>query len=156
MSQVTGSSILFFVSGIPVAKGSLSGFPFTRKDGRIGVRMIDKTKGVKNWAETVAQAGREAMWKSGRKMFPADVPVTLSTQFYVERPPSVAKDRVFPTVKPDLGKLERAIEDALTGIVYEDDKQIVTRPNSQKRYREPDREGHPRSPGVIITVTRQI
>ena len=156
MSHPIISGILFFVSGIPTPKGSLSGFPFQRKDGGVGVRMIDKTKGIKAWTEAVAQAAREEMWRSGRKMFPADVPVTLSTQFYVERPQSVAKDRVFPTVKPDLGKLERAIEDALTGIVYEDDKQIVTRPNSQKRYREPDREGHPRSPGVVITVTRQI
>lgn len=31
----------------------------------------------------------------------------------------------WPTSKPDLLKLARGVEDALTGIVYEDDAQIV-------------------------------
>ena len=154
MTQPNRSGIIFFVPGIPVPKGSLSGFPFTRKDGRTGVRMIDKTKGVKAWVKTVQAMATREMWSEGRKMFPKGTPIALSTQFYLERPESV-KDRKYPTVKPDLGKLERAIEDALTGIIYEDDKDIVTRPNSQKRYRD-EYQDHPRSPGVIITVTRQI
>lgn len=34
---------------------------------------------------------------------------------------------VYPTIKPDLDKLDRAIFDALTGIVYRDDAQVVGR-----------------------------
>jgi Holliday junction resolvase RusA-like endonuclease len=30
-----------------------------------------------------------------------------------------------PTVKPDLTKLLRAVEDALTGVVWRDDSQII-------------------------------
>jgi Holliday junction resolvase RusA-like endonuclease len=32
----------------------------------------------------------------------------------------------YPAVKPDAGKLARGTEDALTGIVWRDDSQIVT------------------------------
>ena len=154
MNQHSSSGIIFFVPGVPIAKGSMSAFPFPRKDGSTGARVTDKTKGLKPWLKTVKAMATRAMWSEGRKMFPKGTPIALSTQFYLERPESV-KDRKYPTVKPDLGKLERAIEDALTGIIYEDDKDIVTRPNSQKRYRD-EYQDHPRSPGVIITVTRQI
>jgi Holliday junction resolvase RusA-like endonuclease len=43
-----------------------------------------------------------------------------------------------PTVKPDLLKLARAVEDALSGIVYRDDAQITTE-ILQKAYGEPAR-----------------
>jgi Holliday junction resolvase RusA-like endonuclease len=41
-------------------------------------------------------------------------------------------------VKPDVLKLARAVEDALTGILYRDDAQIVTEV-LRKRYGDPPR-----------------
>lgn len=49
----------------------------------------------------------------------------------------------FPTQQPDLTKLVRGIEDALTGIVWRDDAQVVEQHNF-KIYGEPER--------VVITV----
>ena len=60
-----------------------------------------------------------------RPLFPKHVPVVLEVAFYFRKPESVAKKRTRHVVKPDLSKLLRAVEDALTGIVYHDDAQIV-------------------------------
>ena len=68
-------------------------------------------------------------------------PVRLELLFFVARPKSHynAKGQLlksapeYPTKKPDLLKLARAVEDALTGIVYAGDEQIVTE-NLRKRY----------------------
>jgi crossover junction endodeoxyribonuclease RusA len=48
----------------------------------------------------------------------------------------------------DLSKLVRAVEDALTGVVYDDDAQIVHL-TSQRRYVS----GNHESPCAIITIT---
>ena len=45
---------------------------------------------------------------------------------------------IAPIVKPDLLKLARAVEDALSGLVYKDDAQIV-REILDKHYGEPAR-----------------
>jgi len=42
----------------------------------------------------------------------------------------------YPTVRPDVTKLLRAVEDACTGIVWRDDAQIVAQ-HAIKRYGEP-------------------
>ena len=62
-------------------------------------------------------------------------PITLRLDFYTPRPKghhkpngdlNAAGQRMpYPTRKPDVLKLARAIEDALTGIAYRDDAQIV-------------------------------
>jgi Holliday junction resolvase RusA-like endonuclease len=59
--------------------------------------------------------------------------VEIKLDFVFERPPSVSKKRMYPVVKPDIDKLERATLDALTGHAYEDDAQVVTVSKS-KRY----------------------
>jgi Holliday junction resolvase RusA-like endonuclease len=49
----------------------------------------------------------------------------------------------YPTVKPDATKLTRAVEDAMTGIVWRDDAQVVDQ-YVTKVYDEPER--------VVVTV----
>ena len=57
---------------------------------------------------------------------PLEGPVSLALNFVLLRPASVSRTkRPYPTVKPDASKLLRAVEDALTGVVYRDDSQIV-------------------------------
>ena len=52
---------------------------------------------------------------------------TIHVNFIIPRPASVASHkRLHPIVKPDLDKLIRAIDDALTGILFNDDCQIVS------------------------------
>jgi Holliday junction resolvase RusA-like endonuclease len=46
--------------------------------------------------------------------------------FYLDRPSSVSKaKRPYPIVPPDLDKLIRGVQDSLTGVVYEDDSQVI-------------------------------
>jgi Holliday junction resolvase RusA-like endonuclease len=46
--------------------------------------------------------------------------------FYLDRPSSVSTvKRPYPIVPPDIDKLLRGVQDSLTGVVYEDDAQIV-------------------------------
>jgi Holliday junction resolvase RusA-like endonuclease len=79
---------------------------------------------------------------------PWDGPLGLAATFTLRRPkghfgtgrnarklkPSAA---CWPVVKPDATKLLRAIEDALTGVVWTDDAQVVEQ-LATKRYGEPE------------------
>lgn len=75
-------------------------------------------------------------------------PLTLRLDFYAPRPKGHHKPDgtlntpgrrlPYPTRKPDVLKLARAVEDALTGIAYRDDAQIV-REHLAKHYGAPAR-----------------
>lgn len=54
---------------------------------------------------------------------PLSGPLTLIIVFYLKKPKSVKRD--YPTVKPDLSNCVKSLEDALNGIAYKDDSQIV-------------------------------
>ena len=67
-------------------------------------------------------------WAIGQTFFllEKDTPLSVSVDFYITRPKSVSvKKRPFPTVKSDLDNYEKALLDALNGIVWKDDSQIV-------------------------------
>ena len=51
---------------------------------------------------------------------------------------------LYPGVKPDITKLIRSTEDAMKGIAWKDDSQVVTQ-IGMKRYSE--------SPGALITIS---
>lgn len=80
----------------------------------------------------VAMAGKEKPF-AGKH-----VPVAVSMDFYLERPKSIPKKRIEMVVKPDLDKIIRSTTDALTGILYTDDAQIVT-VTARKFYGIPER-----------------
>lgn len=100
------------------------------KTGKIIV--TDDAKQSRPWKQQVAGAARDAVGDRP----PLDGPLRLDVVFVVGRPkghygsgsnsrrvrPSAPE---FPAVKPDVTKLVRAIEDAMTGIVYRDDALIV-------------------------------
>ena len=70
--------------------------------------------------------------------FTKGVAVHLVLRFFLEKPASVPKRRLYPTVKPDSSKLLRAVEDSLTGTVWHDDAQVVST-QVEKRYGVPQR-----------------
>jgi len=123
--------IRFDILGRPAPRGSKRAFPVRRKDGSLGVAVSDNTgERGRLWMAMVQEAARGALppnWvvHSG--------PVKLFVVFHRSRPKAhyTTKGTVkpsapaHPTVKPDLTKLLRAIEDALTGIVWRDDSQII-------------------------------
>lgn len=126
-----------FVPGKPAAQGS------KRHVG--GGRMVEQSKAVAPWRTTVAwhaaQVYREA---------PQDGPLSVELAFVMPRPSSAPKRSTPPAVKrPDLDKLQRAVFDALSGVVWRDDSQ-VTYVAASKRIAEVDEQ-----PGVRIVVTAQ-
>jgi Holliday junction resolvase RusA-like endonuclease len=79
----------------------------------------------------------------GRSLYQG--PLQLTVLFYVPRPKShygvkgqLKSAPRYPTVRPDVTKLVRPLEDSLTGIVWRDDAQVV-RQLAEKRYGEPAR-----------------
>lgn len=117
-------TIAFTVYGVPAPKGSKSAFPFRRADGSLGVNVREgKTKHPKQW-EAAIDAVVAELKATGVEQLVG--PLVGSAAFYLPRPASVKQaKRPLHTVRPDLSKLIRAIEDPLNGILIEDDSRIV-------------------------------
>jgi Holliday junction resolvase RusA-like endonuclease len=127
-------SIEFFVPGIPAPGGSKRAFVV---NGRAVV--TDDSKRNKPWRACVSLAAREAY-----RGDPLTGPLDLEVTCYMPRPKSHYRSGKMcallkldaperHTKKPDATKLLRAIEDALTGIVWQDDAQISDQ-HVYKRY----------------------
>ena len=57
---------------------------------------------------------------------PLEGAIRVTLHFLLLRPPSVSeKKRPYPSVMPDVDKLARAALDAMTGICFKDDAQVV-------------------------------
>ncbi len=115
---------------------------------RAGVRVIDANPNSAGWKQQVAAAAAEAMAEHGATEL-LEGPLWLEADFYTPRAKShygtgrnagvlKATAPKWPVKRPDLLKLTRGIEDALTGVVYRDDSQIV-RESLCKRYGTPAR-----------------
>ena len=120
------SSVSFFVAGLPSPAGSKRGFV---RGGKVII--VDANPASRSWKEACREGAITAM--NGRP--PTREPVALRLTFSRTRPKSHfdTKGRVkercagaHPTSKPDALKLGRGVEDALSGIVYCDDSQVVT------------------------------
>ena len=82
-------------------------------------RMIhSKDKELKIWRELIAWKAKEAGCTISSE------PIFMVLNFRVKKPKSVK--RLFPTVPPDLDKYIRGVNDALTGIAYIDDSQVIS------------------------------
>ncbi len=133
------------VNGLPRPAGSKRVF-LVGKDRRPVV--TDDCKGGPDWRATVQHAIARVY-----RGAPLEGPLELSLYFTMPRPgghlgrtgnlrPSAPP---YPTRKPDVTKLIRAVEDAATGLLWRDDSQVVTQA-AAKRY-------GPR-PGVVIHCRR--
>jgi len=129
-----------FVRGNVSPKGSKKGFVTTSKTGRQFVNIVDDNpKGLRAWEYAIRHVLQGA-WPGP----PLAGAVFVGLEFSFLRPPSVsAKKRPYPTVAPDGDKIERACWDALKGIAFRDDAQIVAW-TGMKQYGEES--------GVKITI----
>lgn len=115
-----------------------------RKDGTRFVR--DSSRLAAPWKQRVEQAAGEEMAARGLDLL--EGALTLVVWFYRPRPRShytskgelnsLARRTPYPITKPDTTKLLRPLEDALRGVVYRDDAQIVEQ-SAFKRYGAPAR-----------------
>lgn len=140
--------IAFVAYGRPQPGGSKRAMAVRRNGIPTGkINVIDAGKHTLAWRQEVASAAACAM--QARKLELLRGPLMLEVVFYFARPRGhygggANANRVrasapkYPSVKPDCTKLIRAIEDALTGIVWRDDAQIVQQ-IAGKFYGEPER-----------------
>jgi Holliday junction resolvase RusA-like endonuclease len=128
-------TISLTVYGTPAPQGSMKAFVIA---GR--ARVTSSNKNLKPYRQEVAGAAIVAREAVGLRdvLAPKHVAVDVEYRFYFERPPSIPKKRVMLVVKPDLDKLIRSTTDALTGILYADDAQIVSC-DARKFYGSPAR-----------------
>lgn len=136
--------LTFTAYGTAQAAGSKRAF--VRKGGH-GVVVTDANPKAKPWKAEVREAAAAAMLAhtitaNGNLV---DGPLYVSMTFYVPRPQGhygahgvKASAPEYPAKRPDVLKLARGVEDALTGIVYRDDAQIVSE-RLVKQYGEPAR-----------------
>jgi len=134
----------FFVPGVPAPGGSKTSY------GR--GRIVDSCKRNKPWRAMVALAAMQA------GCTPMEGQLTLSVIFWMPRPKGHFRKNgtlkpsapARPIVAPDTTKLLRSTEDALKGITWHDDAQIVYQVAS-KEYAA--RDG---IPGADIKIERMV
>lgn len=115
------TALEFFVAGVPIPQGSKT--ERTHK-GRTWSYEQNANK-LKPWRETVGFVARShAHWT----MFPLKGAVRLDVNFVMPRPKAMGKRPSTPddaAKKPDRDKLLRAVQDALSGVLYLDDCQVT-------------------------------
>jgi Holliday junction resolvase RusA-like endonuclease len=144
-------TITFTVFGSAQTAGSKQSFvpldkrtkePFRRPNGGIVVSTVDDNPKSKGWKRTVAAAARKAY---RGELLKGDLAVTI--YFFRPRPKShfaknglskIGRETPYPSMRPDVLKLARAVEDAITGAVWADDSQIIDE-HLFKRWGDPAR-----------------
>lgn len=130
--------VTFTVLGQPQTAGSKQSFvplhkktkePFRRPNGGIVVSTVDDNPKSKGWKRIVAKAAKDA--HRGPLL---TGPLVATFRFFRPRPKShhakfglskAGLESLAPDTRPDVLKLTRAVEDALNGVLYDDDAQIV-------------------------------
>jgi Holliday junction resolvase RusA-like endonuclease len=133
----------FFVPGVPRSAGSKSSYPNKKTGGTITAK-AGKYEGT--WSAEVKAFAQEAVGPHGQLLVG---PVGVVCEFVLDRPGNskhwrrVKGNQIlrtdapqFVTRKPDTGKLNRCIEDALTKVLWKDDAQVAVQVNV-KRYADP-------------------
>lgn len=142
----------FFVQGTPVPKGSAKAF-YNKKVGRAFV-VQDNAERQKPWASLIsltAQKQRVKINGGGMRLFLQFAMPRPKSHFKSGRNACVLRDSApkTPIGKPDLDKLVRCVADALTGIIWFDDSQIIGI-EAFKEYADGGR------PGVTVNVSEVI
>lgn len=133
-------SVTFFVPGKPKGKGRprfSNGRAYTD----------DQTKAYEH--QIAANYRRIA----GKFRFPDEVFLRVRVQQQMPVPKSASKTKkaamldgaIYPSAKPDLDNVVKAVLDALNGIAYKDDARVVGL-HSQKIYSD--------TPGVLVEIAR--
>jgi Holliday junction resolvase RusA-like endonuclease len=139
-------SVTFTVTGVAQPKGSMKAFMV--EGARFPTVTSDNPR-AKHWqlligwharaAHRVAEAARPSV-----EIF--DGPIRVTLVFLLPRPKALGAKPAHHTKKPDIDKLTRTALDAMTGVLYRDDSQVV-RLEVDKLYVAPGGQ-----PGALITV----
>ena len=101
----------------------------------------------------VTHSAKSKLWEKEIRKFIKDVnplvgAVSIELWFFMDKPKSV-KNRTYPSVVPDLDKLDRAVMDGLKDI-WEDDSRVVDI-DTHKRYSTEDFPA-----GVLIRIQEKV
>jgi crossover junction endodeoxyribonuclease RusA len=114
--------ITFFVAGIPAPKGSLKAFPIRHKDGRMSSILTNANSKTKPWEDSI-----KLVAMGNAPTTPSINAISIDCTFKMLRPKSVRPSkRLHCITRPDLDKLLRTVLDALTGIFFADDSQVIS------------------------------
>lgn len=147
-AEEAGRVIRIVVRGTPAPQGSKS-FKGMSKAGR--AILTESSKKVRPWRQDVKAAAEALRERTGAA--PIDGPVVVSMVFTLQKPASAPKRRrTYPMRTPDLSKLARSTEDALTDAgVWADDARVVEYSRLAKVYPGEDPDALS-SPGVVIMI----
>jgi Holliday junction resolvase RusA-like endonuclease len=124
LPQVVAITVL----GIPAPQGSKAykGQRTNKSTGRAHAVLVESSKKVKPWRGAVESAARLAIADLG-PWEPLDGPLVAEMVFTLPKPASAPKRRqTWPIRYPDISKLARSTEDALTTAgVWADDARVV-------------------------------
>lgn len=123
--------ISFTIPGVPVAKGRPR---FARRGAFVTTYSPEKTVSYENLVKIMAS-------QSMQRNPPLESAVKVSVCLFISPPASWSKKKtdqalaheIYPTSKPDIDNVIKGIFDAMNGIVFVDDKQVV-RLNVEKCY----------------------
>jgi len=115
--------------------------------------LTDSNRNLKSWQQLVRHAANDAIYQlpaSERGLLLEGVRVSVA--FYMPRPKGLPKRRTAHLKAPDIDKCLRGVLDAITGVVFRDDSQVVD-VIAMKRYA---REGEPPHVDVWIASTAGV
>lgn len=124
--------IAFELHGKPATQGSKRAYTYRKQGGGIGARVEEHGKHFKSWRALVVDAATEAYDGD-----PVKGPMVLTVRIIRQRPAShfgtgrnvnnLKPSAIYakPVQRPDSLKICRGIEDALSGVVWVDDSQII-------------------------------
>jgi Holliday junction resolvase RusA-like endonuclease len=152
-------AITITVFGLPAPQGSKKAFR-NQHTGRI--QLTESSAKVKPWRSDVKAAALVAVAEL-TDWVPLDGPLAASMTFTFARPRGhfgtgrnagfvKASAPVRPHTKPDLSKLVRSTEDALTGLVWADDARVVEYRRLGKHYASSGDIDVLTMPGAVIRV----
>jgi Holliday junction resolvase RusA-like endonuclease len=129
---VTPHAVRFTVLGAAQPKGSTRSWGFIRKDKTTGEPLMKHGKpviGTVTTSDNTSLAGWETAVRAAAQQQCAGAffegAVRLAVVFFLPRPKSAPKRVTHHTTRPDLSKLLRGVEDALTGVLWSDDARVI-------------------------------
>lgn len=115
MVPESSTTVAFFVPGVPAPQGSKT---IQTRGGKSWLRECSKK--VPEWRRRVSEAAAGVQWQLKH------VPLRVKITFVMPRIKAMG-DGIAPQMvqRPDLDKLIRSTFDGMTGVVFEDDSQVV-------------------------------
>lgn len=111
--------IILTVYGTPVAQGR----PRFARIGN-GVRTYDPEKS-RDWKQGVRLQALEQLRKDGPVPTVYEGAVRMEVHAYLPRPKTLPKRIIHHTRKPDADNVAKGVKDALKGVIYRDDSQVI-------------------------------